>query len=65
MAKNVAEHRDNKDSTGGTVACVIRNCPPGLGEPVFERLEAVLAQAMMSIPSTKAFEIGSGFGGEY
>lgn len=48
---------------GGTITCVIRNCPLGLGEPVFDKLEAVLAHAMMSIPSTKAFEIGSGFRG--
>jgi chorismate synthase len=42
---------------------VIRNSPLGLGEPVFDKLEAVLAHAMLSIPSTKAFEIGSGFRG--
>lgn len=63
MAKNIAEHRDRKDSIGGSVTCVIRNCPVGLGEPVFDRLEAVLAHGMLSIPSTKGFEIGSGFGG--
>lgn len=48
---------------GGTVVCVIRNCPVGLGEPAFDKFEAVLAHAMLSIPSTKAFEIGSGFRG--
>jgi chorismate synthase len=42
---------------------VIRNCPPGLGEPIFDKLEAELAKAMLSIPATKGFEIGSGFGG--
>ncbi|KAL9125903.1 MAG: hypothetical protein Q9217_004961 [Psora testacea] len=63
MAKKIAEHRDNKDSIGGTVTCVIRNSPVGLGEPVFDKLEALLAHAMLSIPATKGFEIGSGFGG--
>lgn len=45
------------------MTCVIRNVPSGLGEPVFDKFEAKLAQAMMSIPATKAFEIGSGFRG--
>ena len=45
------------------VECVIRRCPPGLGEPVFDKLEAELAKAMLSLPATKGFEIGSGFGG--
>lgn len=49
------------DSLGGVVECVIRGCPPGLGEPVFDRLEADLAKAMLSLPATKGFEIGSGF----
>ncbi|QBG46309.1 chorismate synthase [Verrucomicrobia bacterium S94] len=52
-----------KDSVGGVLTCVVRNVPVGLGEPVFERMEAVLAQAMLSIPATKGFEIGSGFAG--
>ncbi|KAI8066509.1 chorismate synthase [Gongronella butleri] len=51
------------DSVGGTVTCVIRNCPVGLGEPCFDKLEAVLAHAMLSIPATKGFEFGSGFSG--
>ncbi len=42
---------------------MIRNAPPGLGEPVFDRLEADLAKAMLSLPATKGFEIGSGFAG--
>jgi chorismate synthase len=42
---------------------VVRNCPAGLGEPVFDRLEADLAKAMLSLPATKGFEIGSGFAG--
>ena len=49
------------NSVGGKVTCVIKNCPKGLGEPVFDKTEALLAQAMMSIPATKGFEIGSGF----
>jgi chorismate synthase len=45
------------------VTCVIRKVPSGLGEPCFDKLEAKLAHAMLSIPATKAFEIGSGFRG--
>lgn len=63
MAELIAHHRDQKDSIGGTVTCVIRNVPIGLGEPCFDKLEAMLAHAMLSIPATKGFEIGSGFGG--
>lgn len=63
MSEKIAAFRDKKDSIGGTVTCVIRNCPVGLGEPCFDKLEACLAQGMLSIPSTKGFEIGSGFGG--
>ncbi|KAK3706762.1 bifunctional chorismate synthase/riboflavin reductase [NAD(P)H] aro2 [Vermiconidia calcicola] len=63
MEELIGEFRDREDSIGGTVTCVIRNCPSGLGEPCFDKLEATLAQAMMSIPATKGFEIGSGFGG--
>lgn len=63
MKRRIEEVRDNKDSIGGTVTCVIRNVPVGLGEPCFDKLEAKLAHAMLSIPATKSFEIGSGFGG--
>jgi chorismate synthase len=63
MVKIVEQHRDAKDSIGGVVTCVVRNLPVGLGEPVFDKLEALLAHAMMSIPATKGFEIGSGFAG--
>ncbi|KAL8243809.1 hypothetical protein R6Q59_010067 [Mikania micrantha] len=63
MTKVIEKFRDAKDSIGGTVMCVIRNCPIGLGEPCFDKLEATLAHAMLSIPATKGFEIGSGFGG--
>jgi chorismate synthase len=63
MAECIAEYRDRHDSIGGTVTCVIRNVPSGLGEPAFDKMEAMLAHAMLSIPATKGFEIGSGFGG--
>ena len=63
MKQLIERFRDAKDSIGGTVTCVIRNCPIGLGEPVFDKMEAMLAHAMLSIPATKGFEIGSGFGG--
>ncbi len=63
MTKVIEKYRDASDSIGGTVTCVIRNCPIGLGEPCFDKLEAELAHAMLSIPATKGFEIGSGFGG--
>ena len=63
MIAAVADAREDKDSLGGIVSCVCRKVPPGLGEPVFEKMEAKLAQAMLSIPATKGFEIGSGFAG--
>jgi chorismate synthase len=55
--------KEAMDSIGGTIVCVIRNLPPGLGEPCFDKFEAKLAHAMLSIPATKGFEIGSGFRG--
>jgi chorismate synthase len=55
--------RRQKDSIGGVVECVARNVPKGLGEPVFDKLEAELAKAMLSLPASKGFEIGSGFAG--
>ena len=63
METVIEESKAAQDSIGGTVTCVIRNCPSGLGEPCFDKLEATLAHAMLSIPATKGFEIGSGFGG--
>ncbi|KAG6514186.1 hypothetical protein ZIOFF_024529 [Zingiber officinale] len=51
------------DSVGGIVTCIARNVPQGLGCPVFDKLEADLAKAMLSLPATKGFEIGSGFSG--
>ena len=55
--------RSDGNSVGGVIECVIRGCPPGLGEPIFDKLEADLAKAMLSLPATKGFEIGSGFAG--
>jgi len=55
--------RRQGDSVGGVVECVARHVPAGLGDPVFDKLEADLAKAMMSLPASKGFEIGSGFGG--
>ncbi len=63
MRALVAELKDAGDSVGGIVSCIIRNVPIGLGEPTYEKLEAKLAQAMLAIPATKGFEIGSGFAG--
>ncbi len=51
------------DSCGGVIECVVRNAPMGLGMPVFDKLEADLAKALMSLPATKGFEVGSGFEG--
>jgi chorismate synthase len=53
--------REEGDSLGGVIECIVRGAPPGLGEPVFDKLEADLAKAMLSLPATKGFEIGSGF----
>lgn len=63
MAERIREARSQGDSVGGMIRCKIRGVPAGLGEPVFDRLEADLAKAMLSIPATKGFEIGSGFSG--
>jgi chorismate synthase len=51
------------DSCGGVIECLVRRPPMGLGMPVFDKLEADLAKALMSLPATKGFEVGSGFGG--
>jgi chorismate synthase len=63
IADRIDAARRNQDSLGGVVECVARNVPAGLGEPVFDRLEADLAKAMLSLPASKGFEIGSGFAG--
>ena len=61
--QRIIRAKERQDSIGGTVTCVIRNVPSGLGEPCFDKFEAKLGHAMLSIPATKAFEIGSGFRG--
>merc|ERR1711937_954523 len=61
MIQEIDNIKRQRESCGGTVTCVVRNCPWGLGSPVFDKLEAELAKAMMSLPATKGFEIGSGF----
>lgn len=63
MEQLIAKIKDQGDSIGGIIACVARRVPAGLGEPTYEKLEAKLAQAMLAIPATKGFEIGSGFAG--
>ena len=63
MIARIDEARRAGDSLGGIVECVCRNVPPGLGEPVFDKLEAELARAMLSLPASKGFDIGSGFAG--
>jgi len=63
MMQAIMAAKEDNDSLGGIVSCVCRHVPAGLGEPVFDKMEARLAQAMLSIPATKGFEIGSGFGG--
>jgi chorismate synthase len=59
----IEKARSEGDSLGGVVTCVVRNVPVGLGEPVFDKLEADLAKGMLSLPASKGFEIGSGFAG--
>ena len=61
MIDVIKQARSDGDSVGGVITCRIRNLKPGLGEPVFDRFEADLAKAMLSLPATKGFEIGSGF----
>jgi chorismate synthase len=63
MISLIEKMRRAGDSVGGIVEGVARGVPPGWGEPVFDRLEADLAKAMLSLPASKGFDIGSGFGG--
>ena len=63
MIERIKAVRSQGDSVGGVIECRVRGVPPGLGEPVFDRLEADLGKAMLSLPATKGFEIGSGFAG--
>src|SRR3989449_950687 len=63
MIAAVEAARRDGDSLGGVVTCAVRGCPSGWGEPVFDRLEADLAKAVLSLPASKGFEIGTGFAG--
>ena len=63
MIARIKKIRSEGNSIGGLLDAVVRGMPVGLGEPVFDRLEADLAKAMLSLPATKGFEVGSGFSG--
>ena len=63
MLDRIDAIRKTGNSVGGVVTCVARNVPSGLGSPVFDKLEADLAKACMSLPACKGFEVGSGFQG--
>ena len=65
MVERIKELQHDGDSCGGVIECIVRNVPSGLGMPVFDKLEADLAKALMSLPATKGFEIGSGFSGTF
>ena len=65
MIERIKQLKKQGDSCGGVVECLVRNVPSGLGMPVFDKLEADLAKALMSLPATKGFEIGSGFSGTF
>ena len=65
MIERIKQLKQQGDSCGGVIECLVRNVPSGLGMPVFDKLEADLAKALMSLPATKGFEIGSGFSGTY
>lgn len=63
MIEHIEAVRKQGNSVGGIIRCAARGVPPGWGEPVFDKLEADLAKAVMSLPACKGFEIGSGFRG--
>lgn len=63
MKQEIEKAKAEGDTLGGTICCIVRSCPAGLGQPVFDKLQADLAKAMMSIPSVHGFEYGSGFQG--
>jgi chorismate synthase len=63
MIKRIMQARKAGDSLGGIVEAVVRGLPAGWGEPVFDKIDADLAKAMLSLPACKGFEVGSGFGG--
>jgi chorismate synthase len=62
MEKALLDAKDSGDSLGGIAEIMVKGCPPGLGEPVFDKLDADLAKAIMSIGAVKGVEIGEGFG---
>jgi len=62
MIAKIEKARKNGDSLGSMLQCVVKNCPPGLGDPCFDKLNARLAQALMSIATVKGIEFGEGFG---
>jgi chorismate synthase len=62
MEKKIEEIKERGDTLGGIVEILVRGCPAGLGEPVFDKLEADLAKALMSIGAVRGVEIGAGFG---
>jgi chorismate synthase len=63
MITAIDEARKKGDTVGGVIEAVARGVPPGLGEPVFDKLDADLGKAILSLPACKGFEVGSGFGG--
>ncbi len=63
MEEKIREVRKVGDSIGGTIRAIVRNCPPGLGDPVYDKLDGDIGRAILSIPACKGFEIGSGFEG--
>lgn len=65
MKNKILAAKQEGDTVGGEIRCVVKNIPPGLGEPVFDKLEANLSQAMLSIPACKYFESGDGIGSTY
>ena len=65
MIERINQLKRQGDSCGGVIECMVRNVPSGLGMPVFDKLEADLAKALMSLPATNGFEIGSGFSGNF
>ena len=65
MEQRILDIKSQKDSVGGIIRCVCLGVPTGLGQPCFDKLEADLAKAMLGIPATKGFSIGSGFDSVY
>ncbi len=65
MEERLLALKKEGDSAGGCIKCVVKNVPPGLGDPVFDKLEAQLAKAMLSLPASKSFEVGSGLSGTF